>query len=243
MHEQTLLNVREGLLRAGIAPRHVKRYVTELRDHLTDLVARERSAGLDLKAAEAKAWTFLGTDTQLVQAMIDRGTPRSFSARAPWVMFGMLPLVTLVILTILLAVGSMAFFAPFREISGAAVPQGIHAAGMLVTFLGSYGIGPMLAVACIAVATRQRLSSRWVWAGLILIALASGPLGVHIEFLQPEAGLPGGVRGSVVQTVSAGSGIDLGATLLVMSIRTMVLFALSALAFRMLRQRAEASIS
>jgi hypothetical protein len=39
MH-QPFESVRELLLRAGIAPRHARRYVTELREHLADLATR-----------------------------------------------------------------------------------------------------------------------------------------------------------------------------------------------------------
>jgi hypothetical protein len=236
MHEDRMRKIRERLLSAGIAPRHVNRYVMELRDHMTDLVARERATGLDLQEAEAKARTILGTDAQLVQAMIDRGAPRSLAARAPWAVFGILPIAALLAMMILLAFASMAFFAPFRELSGDAIPANVSAVGTLVNFLGSYAIGPLMATACIAIALRQRLSSAWVWVGLVLIALASGPLGVHIYFLQPQDGLPGGIRGSFILNVLAAGRIDLATTLLVMSIRTVILFAFSAVAFRMLRR-------
>src|SRR5271163_4327337 len=91
-------NVREQLLRAGIAPRHVHRYVIELREHLADLTARERASGLDAKAAAERARAILGTDTQLAQEMIMRGAPRSFAARVPWAAFGIIPAVTIVLL-------------------------------------------------------------------------------------------------------------------------------------------------
>ena len=37
--------LRERLLRAGVAPRHVRRYLNELDDHLADLRAEEERAG------------------------------------------------------------------------------------------------------------------------------------------------------------------------------------------------------
>ena len=36
-----LRELRERLLRAGVAPRHVRRYLTELREHWADLTAEE----------------------------------------------------------------------------------------------------------------------------------------------------------------------------------------------------------
>lgn len=243
MLQHSFENVRERLLRAGIPPRHVRRYVVELREHMTDLVARERATGLDAHEAEARARTILGTDTQLVQAMIERGAPRSLAAKAPWAVFGILPVTLLVVVIILLHSWSMAFFFPYRALSGAAVPENVRAIGMALTVLGSYVIGPALAAACIAIALRQRLSSRWVWAGLALIALASGPLGVHIQFLLPEGGMPGGIRGSAAPAVYAQGQVDVAATFAMMVARAVVLFALSALAYRMLKRRAEAVIA
>ena len=47
--------LRERLLWAGVAPRHVKRYLKELTDHLTDLRAEEERAGRTRQDAEAAA--------------------------------------------------------------------------------------------------------------------------------------------------------------------------------------------
>ena len=52
---QQFEHVREQLLRAGISPRHVRRYVIELREHLADLSARERDAGHDTPTATERA--------------------------------------------------------------------------------------------------------------------------------------------------------------------------------------------
>ncbi|MEO6080040.1 MAG: hypothetical protein ABIQ86_09710 [Steroidobacteraceae bacterium] len=231
--------MREGLLQKGIAPRHVNRYVAELHDHMADLVARECASGLDMREAQAKARAILGTDAQLVRAVIDRGVPRSLAAKAPWAVFGILPVTVMIVLFMLLAFGSMSFFLPYRALSGAAIPEYVRAVGTTITIVGSYAIGPLLAAACIAIALRQRLSSGWVWAGLAFIALASGPFGVHINFVQPAGGMTGGIRGSVIQTVYEQGRIDLGTTLVTIAVRIVVLFALSALAYRFLKQRAE----
>ena len=120
MIQRSFENVHERLLRAGVSPRRVSRYVAELREHLTDLVARERAAGLDEQEAEAKARIILGTDAQLVQAMLDRGVPRSLAAKAPWAVFGVFPVVALVVVVMLLLNWSRGFFLPYRALSGAA---------------------------------------------------------------------------------------------------------------------------
>jgi hypothetical protein len=47
--------LRERLLRAGVAPRHVHRYLNELSDHLADLTAEEERDGRNPGDAESAA--------------------------------------------------------------------------------------------------------------------------------------------------------------------------------------------
>lgn len=83
--------LRERLLRAGVAPRHVRRYLAELTDHLADLRAEEERAGRSRADAEAAALVRLGSMEDLARAMIGKRQLQSWSARAPWAMFGLAP--------------------------------------------------------------------------------------------------------------------------------------------------------
>jgi hypothetical protein len=55
-----LRELRERLLRAGIAPRHVWRYLRELTEHLADLRTEEIAAGHSPAEAENAALARLG---------------------------------------------------------------------------------------------------------------------------------------------------------------------------------------
>jgi len=239
MPRHSLEKVRAQLLRAGISPGHVNRYIRELQEHLTDLISRERGAGLSTAEAEAKARTLLGTDAQLVQAMLDRSAPRSLAARAPWAIFGLVPLVLLIVTTALLARWSMTYFLPYRELAAAEIPAGVRTIGATLSFIGSYVIGPALAALCVVIALRQRLSSRWVWVGLALIALVFGPLGFHILLPAPESGAPGSIHGSAAQIVFENGHVNAVATMTTIGVRSIALFAASALVYSMFRQRIE----
>jgi hypothetical protein len=81
----------ERLLRAGIAPRHVRRYVTELRDHFHDLVREETQNGRSQEAAEASAHARIGSDGDLSDTMSARSDLRSITARFPFAVFGFGP--------------------------------------------------------------------------------------------------------------------------------------------------------
>ena len=51
MQTSLLERLPERLLRAGIAPRHVRRYMGELRDHYDDALREEQANGLNPAAA------------------------------------------------------------------------------------------------------------------------------------------------------------------------------------------------
>jgi hypothetical protein len=105
MSRRRFENLSERLLSAGIAPRHVRRYVAELRDHFDDLMQEELADGASSSEAEARARTQLGSDETLAAAMLDRPELRSFASRYPLLIFGVGPAAvlacTLVLATLL----------------------------------------------------------------------------------------------------------------------------------------------
>jgi hypothetical protein len=76
--------LRETLLRAGVAPVHVRRYLEELAEHLSDLVSEERKAGRSVSEVKAAARARLGGDQALAEAMLAQPALRSWTGRAPW---------------------------------------------------------------------------------------------------------------------------------------------------------------
>src|SRR5690242_16251615 len=98
----TFDTLSERLLRAGVDPAHVRRYVGELRDHLADLVAEETAAGKP--DPQAAALARLGDVETLAQAMQQRRELRSLSARAPFAVYVLAPAAMVFVCTAL-AVG------------------------------------------------------------------------------------------------------------------------------------------
>jgi hypothetical protein len=228
---QPFESVRERLLRAGIAPRHAARYVVELREHLADLTARERSTGLDDRAAGERARTVLGTDAQLAQAMIDK-TPRSLATRAPWAVFALLPLVALIAILFAIDDAMIHLLTPVHTTWPGGVPDAYKALVTTVTLVASYLLGPAIAAGCIALALRQRLSSAWIWVGFVLIALFAGLFGFHMNILPPQGGQPGGAIFSAIPRVWVNGRPNAAQTLAMVGLRATVLFAIAALAYR-----------
>jgi hypothetical protein len=225
-------NVREQLLRAGIAPRHAGRYVTELREHLADLTARQRTDGHSAKEAAERARALLGTDTELAEEMIARGAPRSLTARAPWAVFALLPVVAIFLL--ITAIGYVMLriiLLPVHALNP--LPSGGYQTLVMgVSFVASYLVGPVFAAGCIALALRQRLSSNWVWVGLALVAMVSAFLGFYS---------PPGAPYTLVPVVHVNGHISAAATFAVVGARALVLFTLAAMAYHTLRTRLPAA--
>src|ERR1700690_1731606 len=87
--------LRERLLRAGVAPRHVRRYLAELADHLADLIEEEKRSGRSNADTESAAFARLGGMDALCDAMTERRQLKSWCARVPWAMFILAPTVAL----------------------------------------------------------------------------------------------------------------------------------------------------
>jgi hypothetical protein len=81
----------ECLLRAGIAPSHVQRYVRELRDHYEDLYRAACESGQKPSAAAHAARTKLGSDDALAESVLAQPELRSIAARYPALVFGVAP--------------------------------------------------------------------------------------------------------------------------------------------------------
>lgn len=179
---QRFRELRERLLRAGVAPRYVRRYVVELADHWADLRAEEERAGRSRIEAESIAWARLGTMDELAQAMIARKELRSWSVRAPRAIFGALPVL------VLAAAWSAALFILWSGwnafLPDAVSPFGVRVDGFAnwyfqlgkaiyfyMPILIGWGIG--------VVAIRQRLRLFWPAISLILVAWIGGTVQVH----------------------------------------------------------------
>lgn len=166
--------LRERLLRAGVAPRHVRRYLTELREHLADLIAEEERAGRSRREAEAAALARLGSTDELAEAMLCQPKLRAWSIRAPWAVCMLAPLFILALargLALLVLWSGWQIF-----LSNSVTPFGVQDVswlgnvyfqfGRMIYFGAPFIIGWALCV----LAARQRLRAWWPVAGMLLVA-------------------------------------------------------------------------
>jgi hypothetical protein len=188
-----LRELRERLLRAGVAPRHVRRYLTELREHWADLTAEEQRAGRNRVEAEALALARLGRVEDLAGTMIERPELRSWTSRAPWAVLGAGPVLVLVAgwgMALLILWSGWTWFlrgsqTPFVPLHG--FPIAYFGVGRML-----YYTAPLLAGwGTIVLATRQRVQAVWpVILGLLVVALlgATGAVDVRPPVLPGHTG-------------------------------------------------------
>jgi hypothetical protein len=158
-------SLREQLLRGGIAPRHVKRYLRELSEHLADLTEAQRRTGLGEDEAATHARAALGPDADLADAMIRQRDFRAFSARFPWAVFGIMPLAVLLLAAFL----QIILFVILAHLSGGlgfgphaiAVPQRLLPLAATMQIFGNFLLVPAVALLFVGLALRQRLPLLW----------------------------------------------------------------------------------
>lgn len=229
--------IREQLLRAGVTPRYASRYVTELREHLADLIERECASGLGIGRATERALRLMGSDADLARATIERGAPRSLAARAPWATFVILPVGLWMAVFAADIVSMMHLLWPVRGLAPSDIPESYRMLIALGIFITRYLIGALLAAGCIALAVRQRLASGWIWVGLSLIALLTGIFGVYMHVLPSQSGHTAGAVYSMTALVYLRGRVELTATLGAWALHAGLLFAMAAAAYHTLRVR------
>ena len=153
------------LLRSGIRPRHVRRYLRELRDHFDDAVQEELKNGVGRATAEESAARRLGELDLLVESALARPELLSWSRRWPWAVYIVAPLLlysAAFVATILVMVGlvpttEVPFPAPLLEVLKA------------IRLFNLYVL-PVIAASGFALLARRRGVSRgWAWASVTLI--------------------------------------------------------------------------
>jgi hypothetical protein len=161
-HEQPAFQIlREHLLRGGIAPDQVERCLSELNDHLDDLIAEQDEAGVPRAAAEQQAFERLGAPETLSQAILARRDILSWSARAPVAALAMSALVAICKMSsfgLNLHEPLPAWVDPFE----AAATEAVNSAVPVLT-----------AWLLVREADRRRARPLWPLIGIVLLAAAS----------------------------------------------------------------------
>jgi len=166
-------SVAERLLKGGVAPRHVRRYIRELEDHFSELTTQLHRSGCEIKEVQLQARARLGDDAELASAMLELPQLRTWSARIPWLIFSTIPP----------AIAYIAFAIPFFVVRLVS-PRYSFRGSMLIWVPTSYAaftdhfvntsnllIAPAVSAAFAMIIFRQRLDRRWALLAAASIAV------------------------------------------------------------------------
>jgi hypothetical protein len=170
--------LNERLLCGGIAPRHVRRYIAELRDHFDDLVDDGVRGGATRADAQAEAQRRLGSEDELAHVMMERPELRALTKRHPWAVFGLGPVVLLaggLAAAILLEGGALTLIgAVYRNPHHLPPPSwfmdALAAWNALPTIAGPLVIAGFLLLAGL----RLGVSRGWIATGVIVTCVLGG---------------------------------------------------------------------
>jgi hypothetical protein len=191
MNDLRFTALTERLLRAGVAPRHARRAVQELRAHHADVVAELRAAGVPPAECERLAAERVGPDEAFVRDMLARPELRSWASRRPFVAFGLLPLLAFIglfVLSVLLVIGAFAAVGHGRGLLWPPLEQALRWVGSLLFFVAMW-VAPLAAAgaACL-LAARQRIAARWAIVGVLLVGLLRALINGRLDVAAPFHG-------------------------------------------------------
>lgn len=194
MHSQTTdaeadadMRFAERLLRGGVAPRHVRRCLRELRDHRSDILQQLERQGLQPIDAVREAQLLLGHRDAIAEQILARPELRSRARRFAWLLFGVMPIFGTVALSLAVFFAALAAssftpgFAVHASLTPADVPPVVH---ILTRWAPPVGIAMFL----VSVALKRRFSPPWPVIGIVLTALIAA--GTWIEPHGFAVGLP-----------------------------------------------------
>lgn len=86
------LGLADRLLSNGVSPGYVKRTITELQEHYSDLHDEALKRGLSSEDAKKEALSRLGKEDDLAAEVLTKPALRSWASRWPWAVYGLGPI-------------------------------------------------------------------------------------------------------------------------------------------------------
>ena len=178
--------LRERLLQGGIAPRHVRRTIAEIRDHFEDGLRDEQAKGLNAVTAAQAAWKRLGDEDTLARSILARTELHSLPARYPRSVLGAGPLLLWLgaIVVTMLAIGLLE---NILRAAGLMPPPGpdplwLYGPFSAVLFFYFRLLPLIIGLAMVVAAIRQRLT---LWAPIMgagLVSIFAGTTHTQLTF-------------------------------------------------------------
>lgn len=176
-----LHDLSEHLLRAGLSPSRVQRYVRELADHRDDLVEDLEAHGRTPAAASAEAQRRLGSFEVLALPMLTDRRFRSRAGRWPAIFYLALPLASQV---------GFAFLGLLLLILSASTPLRIAVADLGNILAITWLAAPVLIGWLTLLAARRRRAGL-LWPAISALAGAAFATALQLNVTLPQSGMVG----------------------------------------------------
>lgn len=180
-------SLHSTLLRGGMAPRHAKRAIKEMRQHLADLEADALGEGLTPEEAESRAQQTLGEKDEIARQFLARPELISWSHRYPKTIYLLGPLFSFCALFVLINFLFLFLSISFLDIfdsSGVDEPRVLPPWFVwlchLVLGFTVYALMPLLAISYCLSAKRHMISMRWPLVGAILLTVLAAGFNYHV---------------------------------------------------------------
>jgi hypothetical protein len=182
MVDQRFSELREQLLRAGVATRKIRRAVLEIEGHFQQLVDEQVARGIPEDFARSEAHRLLGPNQTLVQHYAARPEFHAWSRRWPAVWFTLVALAAYLALSI----SSLAILHTviehmsdyLRHVSIA--PQVTHRIDLAARIVLLWLFPWIVAIAFAVLAYRRRVALHWPIAGIVALSILASLINVSV---------------------------------------------------------------
>jgi len=179
----------ERLLRAGVAPKHVRRTVTELEAHRQDIVAELRARGVPAPQAEAEARARLGSDDTLAASVLARPELRSWARKRPWAAFTIVPIVSFVAAFALWVFVFVVLVETLKSTLGMALlaRAGVQPIAEFLFGAALWGLPVLIGGLCVRFAAVRRAGAAWPVVGVAVICAVAAAANLSLDWPAPPA--------------------------------------------------------
>jgi len=182
MVDQRFSDLREGLLRAGVATRKIRRAVLEIESHFQQLVDEEVARGTPDQCARSAAHRQLGQNQTLVQHYAAQPAFRAWSRRWPAIWFTLVALAAYLALSI----SSLAILHTVVAHMGGYLrhvyiaPQITYRIDLAARIVFLWLFPCFVAIAFAVLAYRRRVALHWPIAGIVAVSILASLINITV---------------------------------------------------------------
>ncbi len=165
-----------NLLHGGIAPKYVRRTISELKSHFEDLKCQELNNGLDTGEAEKSAFNQLGEEEAILKQILAKRELKTLASRFQKSVFLVLPLLLYPLIIVPLVVGVYEVIPVRAGINHWDYwPEWYYFLITSTSFVLEYLIAPFFALGFFLYAKHKHIDTKWPLIGILVMSfIAAG---------------------------------------------------------------------